>query len=485
MPPKSKKRLAAQHREAKKAENVSSSTFVAVYSPPQYKPLDPSLQPYWDAFYENPYPNADERRILAERLAMRPNVIQQWFVMARRFTHAPDGNSNSYSDEIEALEVEGEHLEDLDNDDVSVKGTLYEYFYRGVIAQKSNPCTNLKRKGFDSEATVRDGEALQAEKSGLVGSKGSQYRGPRGPYTKQSQMTLLRRKTHARKYASPIESYFSTIPRATKKPRIKPPGSSNLSAIERVLADSEPEFEAGVPALEEGREIVVDQLHCENEQLAEGLKALKILLAKQARLLVQQINDTGINTQLPIELPPPNDLSVPQDANTEFPPPVLEDKAQVLEEGPTVQDAMEASTVEPVNVDMLEEADEDEQDKPFDVALDWHLKQLIGAEKKSKQPNPKRLIELTMLSDYNNLQKSYITAGCKLPSILASNQIAEAKFTPTPAKPSYQHKSWFACRLQVKAYHLVCVTLSRIIPSDPPIFSVIFTIFYGLFILCF
>ncbi|KAF8666924.1 hypothetical protein RHS04_09381 [Rhizoctonia solani] len=465
MPPKSKKRLAAQHREAKKAENVSSSTFVAVYSPPQYKPLDPSLQPYWDAFYENPYPNADERRILAERLAMRPDVIQQWFVMARRFTHAPDGNSNSYSDEIEALEVEGEHLEDLDNDDVSVKGTLYEYFYRGVIAQKSNPCTNLKRKGFDSEATVRDGEALQAEKSGLVGSKGSQYRGPRGPYTKQSQMTLLRRKTHARKYASPIESYFSTIPRATKKPRIEPPGSSNLSAIERVLADSEPEFEAGVPALEEEREIVVDQLHCENEQLAEGLKAPEDTPSKTSKalgangsmtlesyhsalgLLELSMNCLNINTQLPIELPPPNDLSVPQDANTEFPPPVLEDKAQVLEEGPTVQDAMEASTVEPVDVDMLEEADEDERDKPFNVALDRHLKQLIGAEKKSKQPNPKRLIKLTMLSDYNNLQKSYITAGCKLPSILASNQIAEAKFTPTPAKPSYQHKS---CQIKGK-----------------------------------
>ncbi|EUC63055.1 hypothetical protein RSOL_470480 [Rhizoctonia solani AG-3 Rhs1AP] len=130
-------------------------------------------------------------------------------------------------------------------------------------------------------------------------------------------------------------------------------------------------------------------------------------------------------------------------------------EAPTQEEGPTLQEAKEAALVEPVDVDLLEGEDEDQQDKPFDVTLAQHLKQLLGIERNSKKPNPKRLLKFTMISDYNNLQKSYINMGHKLPSMLASNRIAEAKFVPTPAKPLYQHESWFARQLRVKAYHLV------------------------------
>jgi hypothetical protein len=128
---------------------------------------------------------------------------------------------------------------------------------------------------------------------------------------------------------------------------------------------------------------------------------------------------------------------------------------EAQDEGPTPWDAEEAALVEPVDIDLLEEEDEDEQDEPFDVTLAQQLKRLLDREKKAKKPNPKRLIELTILSDYNNLQKSYINAMCKSPSVLASNRIAEAKFVPTVLKPVYQHKSWFARQLRVKAYHLV------------------------------
>ncbi|KAG8726750.1 hypothetical protein FRC11_014559 [Ceratobasidium sp. 423] len=125
MPPKSKKRLATVNREAKKSENVSAAISTEAYSPPQYKPLDPLLQPYWDAFYENPYPDAEERRILSERLNMSPQVILEWFGMARRFTHAPEKNSDDNSGDLEVQDVENE---DMDEEDNSIKGTLYEYF---------------------------------------------------------------------------------------------------------------------------------------------------------------------------------------------------------------------------------------------------------------------------------------------------------------------------------------------------------------------
>ncbi|KAG8739693.1 hypothetical protein FRC11_000581 [Ceratobasidium sp. 423] len=217
MLPKSKKRLAVVNREAKKPENVSAATSTEAYSPPQYKPLDPLLQPYWDAFYKNSYPDAEECRILSERLNMNPQVILEWFGMARRFTHAAEKNSDDNSGELEVQDVENE---DMDEEDNSIKGTLYEYFYQDVMTQKSNTHSALKRKWFNPEATTMDPGALRAEKLGVVEPKVTQRRGPKGPYTKQSHMTLWRREKHARKHASPIQSYFPVVGDATKKPRV-------------------------------------------------------------------------------------------------------------------------------------------------------------------------------------------------------------------------------------------------------------------------
>jgi hypothetical protein len=64
-----------------------------------------------------------------------------------------------------------------------------------------------------------------------------------------------------------------------------------------------------------------------------------------------------------------------------------------------------------------------------------------------------------MVSDYNNLRITYINAGFKSPSVLASNCIAKAKFVPSAVKPVYQHGNWLARQLRVKAYHLVCFGL--------------------------
>ncbi|KAG8740902.1 hypothetical protein FRC11_015087, partial [Ceratobasidium sp. 423] len=152
-----------------------AETSTKAYTPPHYIPLDASLQPYWDAFYENPYPNADERKALSERLNMSSRVIREWFAMARRFTYAPDKNFDEYSDEVEVLEVENEVLDD---EDVTIEGTLYEYFYWGVLTQKSTTRSTLMRKRFNAETTTKDQGALQTGKSDIVKPKATQYRGP-------------------------------------------------------------------------------------------------------------------------------------------------------------------------------------------------------------------------------------------------------------------------------------------------------------------
>ncbi|CAE6449205.1 unnamed protein product [Rhizoctonia solani] len=470
MPPKSKKRLAAEHREAKRAENDLATTSAKAYTPPRYTPLDPSLQPYWDAFYENPYPSTDERRALSERLNMSPKVIHEWFAMARRFTHAPDKNSDDYCGDLEALEVE---VEDLDDEGTTIEGTLYEYFYRGVINRQSSTHSPLKRKWFDTEATAKDRGAMQAGKSDTVKPTATQYRGPRGMYTKQSQETLRRRAIHAHKYASPIQSFFPVISRAAKKPRVELSPCPDPPTIEHIIvAESEPESEPEIVTSGIGRESFVDRssgevVVSEVGQVATGSKFVeedKLELESYHSalgLLELSMNRLKLSTRLSLE-PQINNSFVSQNTNEPAEPKPrspspshAQVEAQSEEEGPTLQDAREAVFVDPVDVDLLEEVDEDERDEAFDVSLNRHLKQLINTEKKSKQPNLKRLVELTMLSDYNNLRKSYINAGSKSPSVLASNRVAEAKFVPTPAKPVYQHESWMARRLRVKAYHLV------------------------------
>jgi hypothetical protein len=74
--------------------------------------------------------------------------------------------------------------------------------------------------------------------------------------------------------------------------------------------------------------------------------------------------------------------------------------SSINEEGPTLQAAKNA-LVKPLET--LEVDDKDQRDKPFSVALAWHLNCLIKLEQKSKKPDIKRLIKLTALSDYNNL----------------------------------------------------------------------------------
>ncbi|EUC61582.1 homeobox KN domain protein, partial [Rhizoctonia solani AG-3 Rhs1AP] len=474
MPPKSKRQAAAERREARKAENVVASTAANAYIPPQYKPQDPSLQPYWDAFYENPYPNAEERKILSERLNMSLQTIQQWFIMARRFTYAPDKKSdNDDPGESEVIDMDMEESEE----EVSIEGTLYRYFYQDVITQKSNARSELKRKLPDDEATRKDIGSRRAKDMNVVQSKSTHQRGPRGPYTKQSETSLWRRAKHARQYASPIHSYFPVVNRATKKPRVEsstPPDQLVIRHI--VVTDSESESEqvehsATSSKVIEGGNLDQGATQCASSAAPGGTSEVSragkdvdsVALENYhsaLKLLELSMDRLKLDALIPIE-PPLDNQQALMSKPTEPPSPRVElasiaiNEAESSEEGPTLQEAEEATLDEPVDVDLLEGADEDERDEPFDVALGRHLKRLLGLEKKSKKPNMKRLIELTMLSDYNNLRKVYINTRHKSPSILASNRIAEAKFVPTPTKPTYQHESWFARQLRVKAYHLV------------------------------
>ncbi|CAE6468461.1 unnamed protein product [Rhizoctonia solani] len=130
MPPKSKKQLAAELREAREAEKkIPLVEHVEVYKSPQYKPQDPSLQPYWDAFYKNPYPDLCQCKLLSERLKMGPRTVEQWFIMAQQFTHVLD---KSHNNDVEIEETEEEEAnregEKLGNE-LLIEGTLYRYFY--------------------------------------------------------------------------------------------------------------------------------------------------------------------------------------------------------------------------------------------------------------------------------------------------------------------------------------------------------------------
>jgi hypothetical protein len=295
---------------------------------------------------------------------------------------------------------------------------------------------------------------------------------------KQSLTSLWRREKHARKYASPIQSYFPVIERAAKKPRVESTVPPDPLVIEPVVGgESESGCEPEIH-LARGKEPSNVELEACEDVAASTSKTNSVSKDKEQmtletyqsalRLLELSMDRLKLNIQSPIE-PQSNDVSAPQVRNTHeeadllalmepSSPPCPQIGVNAVpneEEGPTIQDAEEAVLIEPVDVDLLEGVDEDERDEPFDIALSRHLKRLLNVEKKSKTPNSKRLIELTMLSDYNNLRKTYINAGFKSPSMLASNRIAEAKFVPSAAKPVYQHESWFARRLRVKAYHLV------------------------------
>jgi hypothetical protein len=45
---------------------VDASAYIA----PRYWPQDPACKPYWDAFYENPYPSSDGYKLLSDQLKM-------------------------------------------------------------------------------------------------------------------------------------------------------------------------------------------------------------------------------------------------------------------------------------------------------------------------------------------------------------------------------------------------------------------------------
>ncbi|EUC56568.1 DDE family endonuclease, partial [Rhizoctonia solani AG-3 Rhs1AP] len=513
MPPKSKKQLAAMRCEQQKIENKRNTErpIVETYSPPRYKPLNASCQPYWDAFYENPYPNVEECKKLSERLNLRPKIIQQWFAMARRFTYAPDRGplvNLGETDEHENGEASGAESEDSEDEEISIEGTLYEHFYQSVIPKRPKMRSLAKRKRSSTIVAAQEGNTQPAPDlaidSELNQSKRAHQQGPQGSYSKQSRTTLWRKQKHALENASDIRTFFSAANRPAKAPRTE--SSAPMPEIEHIILDSDSDSVPEVMFIEKKNDgglepsavdvlgldvielgpVITDSQVIEAEDtdpepprdnrnsageskslggsgdgsisLETYLRALEILEASMSQLKIN----------IPLAIDPPDSQDILQsmedykEPNAQ-PPYLLDAPVELLlpmkevapqEEGPTLQDAEDA-LVEPLDVDMLEEVDEDERDEPFDVTLTRHLGRLLSIEKKSKKPSTKYLLDLTMLSDYNNLRKAYINAGHKSPSVLASNRIAEIKFVPSSKKPTYQHECWFARRLRVKANHLV------------------------------
>ncbi|QRV78460.1 homeobox domain protein [Ceratobasidium sp. AG-Ba] len=115
MPKKSKKSRAASKREARKAQALASS-----FEPNeleqdpyrhQYRPCNPECQPYWDEFYQNPYPNDQECEQIARRLDSTFSTIKKWFEMARRYTHTPDKGPGSNTDMVDRTGLTGRDAE--------------------------------------------------------------------------------------------------------------------------------------------------------------------------------------------------------------------------------------------------------------------------------------------------------------------------------------------------------------------------------------
>jgi hypothetical protein len=131
---------------------------------------------------------------------------------------------------------------------------------------------------------------------------------------------------------------------------------------------------------------------------------------------------------------------------------LLDSQPNIFDEGPTPIDAemeIQQSTA------LLDTVEDLAEDASFYGTLSRHLQRLLGAEKKSKSPNAKMLLDLTVLSDYNVLRESLRQQGCSTPSSTASQDIARCKAAGSPGGILKTKGDWYARRLRAKAAHLV------------------------------
>lgn len=122
-----------------------------------------------------------------------------------------------------------------------------------------------------------------------------------------------------------------------------------------------------------------------------------------------------------------------------------------LETGPTPFDVhmeIQASTA-------LLDAEEPEEELSYYETLNRHLQRLLNEEKSSKTPNLKKLLELTVLSDYNVLRESLRQQGCTSPNTTASAKIAGCKLLKISRNKRRVEDSWYARQIRAKATHML------------------------------
>ncbi|CAE6485287.1 unnamed protein product [Rhizoctonia solani] len=163
------------HIHSRDAEStIPNSWSIDAY---RYKPQNPALGPYWNAFYENPYPSTQESL----------DTVQRWFEDARRLTHASERGPSCGTD---AEETQGHNKVEK----VRIHGPLDSHF---------------DKKGHDPSKRDRSGQDDISHTENLE-SKKAKTRGPRGTYTKQSRTTLWRNKVRAQKHASNIQQFLKS-----------------------------------------------------------------------------------------------------------------------------------------------------------------------------------------------------------------------------------------------------------------------------------
>ncbi|KAG8688984.1 hypothetical protein FRC11_004355 [Ceratobasidium sp. 423] len=119
-------------------------------------------------------------------------MIRKFFEQARRFTHAPQRGPNCDTEPNETQGNEGHE----EGEEIKIRGPLDSYF--GEKEPQNERPSKRDRDGLLHTNSLESKKAKTCP------------RGPRGPYSKQSSMTLWRRKVHAQKHASDIQQFFPT-----------------------------------------------------------------------------------------------------------------------------------------------------------------------------------------------------------------------------------------------------------------------------------
>ncbi|KAF8597230.1 hypothetical protein BDV93DRAFT_513540 [Ceratobasidium sp. AG-I] len=471
MPCPDRKRQAAKQHEQQHRDRCRDEIDV------EYHPQDPFCIPYWAAFYKNPYPNTEARRVLAGALGVQPETLATWFHLARLFTHTPE--SKEIASETQSEEILGETDTNeestkecivLDGDDA----TLYAHFYT-VKREKGERQMRVHKRAHS--------ESVELPLPKRAAGASTENRGPRGPYKGNSRTTIYRNRKHAgpmKQFLVPMQPRLSTLPgdssvdleieiidapteagpidllpeiEATESPLQLEPNTSepivlgpdSLNVIESEEAEEDDKV---LLEMDDYPEIEVGAISGESAtapgclDLEEYQNALAVLESELECLKVT-VPGSPIHTLS-------EDASEPSSTATI----VLQETSMgvVREEGPTPWDS--DNGVRP-SIKLLDAEEEEYEGAVSYTTLGNHLKRLIKQEKKVKSPSFTTLIDLTVLSDYNVLRECLRLQGCSSPNTVASDRIASCKAATIGDRDPKMKGLWYARRLRSKAVHVI------------------------------